>query len=86
VKFQAKLQKGGRVQVPRLVRWRFKLESYQIFEVTVMVVGAWGGFQSFLARMSKDGRIVIPKQTLGLLRQKQFKIEGRVLDVTLAPS
>jgi len=86
VKFHAKLQKGSRVQVPRMVRWRFKLESYQILEVTVNVVGVWSGFQSFLARMSKDGRIVIPKQTLGLLGQNQFKIEGRILEVTLAPS
>jgi len=62
VKFHAKLQKGSRVQVPRMVRWRFKLESYQILEVTVNVVGVWSDFQSFLARMSKDGRIVIPNK------------------------
>jgi hypothetical protein len=42
VKFEAKLQRGNRVQVPTMVRWRFKLESYQILEVTVGLLGAWG--------------------------------------------
>ena len=63
VKFEAKLQRGNRVQVPKMVRWRFKLESYQILEVTLSPMGVWGIFpRNFLTRMSKDGRIVVPKK------------------------
>jgi hypothetical protein len=87
VRFQARLQRGNRVQVPRMVRWRFKLESYQIFEVTVSLLRVWGVTpQKFFTRMSKDGRIVIPKQTLDLLRNDGSKLEGHIVDVTLAPS
>jgi bifunctional DNA-binding transcriptional regulator/antitoxin component of YhaV-PrlF toxin-antitoxin module len=67
VKFEARLQRGNRVQVPKMVRWRFKLESYQILEVTVSLLATWSiSPRSFLTRMSKDGRIVIPKQTLNV--------------------
>jgi len=70
VRFQARLQIGKRVQVPKMVRWRFKLESYQILEVTVSLLGVWcADSRSFLTRMGRDGRIVIPKQTLDLLRR-----------------
>jgi hypothetical protein len=48
------------VQVPKLVRWRFKLETDQILKVTVNVHGIWGTSQSYLSRISKDGRIVYP--------------------------
>ncbi len=86
VKFQSRLQRGNRVQVPNMVRWRFKLKSYQILEVTVGLLGVWGASQNFLTRMSKDGRIVIPKQALDLLRNGKFNIEGHMMEVTLSPS
>jgi bifunctional DNA-binding transcriptional regulator/antitoxin component of YhaV-PrlF toxin-antitoxin module len=60
VNFKTPLQRGNRVQVPKLVRWRFKLETDQILKVTVSVFGVWGISQSYLSRMGKDGRIVIP--------------------------
>ncbi len=87
VKFEARLQRGNRVQVPKMVRWRFKLESYQILEVTISLIGVWSlSPRNFLTRMSKDGRIVIPKQTLYLLRHDRSNLEGYMLGVTLAPS
>jgi hypothetical protein len=38
VDFEAALQRGNQVQVSRIVRWRFKLESSQVLKVTVMGV------------------------------------------------
>ena len=35
VSFKTMLQKGNRVQVPRVVRWQFKMDTEQILKVTV---------------------------------------------------
>ena len=35
VEFKTVLQKGNRVQPPKLIRWKFKLETDQILKVTV---------------------------------------------------
>jgi len=86
VNFKTKLQRGNRVQIPKLVRWRFKLETDQILKVTASVFGVWGAPQSFLARMGKDGRVVIPKLTLTLLKADEPNLEGYVIEVTLEPS
>jgi len=34
VKFVARLQKGNRVQIPKHIRWRFKLEIWQALKIT----------------------------------------------------
>jgi len=39
VRFKACLQKGNRVQVPKAVRWRFKLETSPVLKVIVHPVG-----------------------------------------------
>ena len=66
VNFKTKLQRGNRVQIPKLVRWRYKLEPDQILKVTVSVHGVWSTPESYLSRMGKDGRILIPKLILAL--------------------
>jgi hypothetical protein len=35
VTFTAVLQKGNRFQVPKVVRWRFKMDTKQVLKVTV---------------------------------------------------
>jgi len=54
VEFKAVLQKGNRVQLPKLVRWRFKLETSQILKVTVTAVNVFGGWETFYGKISKD--------------------------------
>jgi len=66
VNFKTKLQRGTRVQIPKLVRWQFKMDAKQILKVTVSVFGVWGTPESYLSRMGKDGRILIPKLILDL--------------------
>jgi hypothetical protein len=86
VEFKAVLQKGNRFQVPRLVRWEFKLEPDQVLRVRVE--SAEGYYREyFFGRMTRDGRIKVPKITLGLLQDK-FDVKslvGCVLYVQLAP-
>ena len=66
VSFKAVLQKGSRVQIPRLVRWQFKLEPTQILKIRVESEDSYHG-EEFLGRMNKDGRITIPRLILNLL-------------------
>jgi len=73
------------VQVPKYVRWHYKLETTQILEVTVSILGVWPLPQIFLSRISKDGRIVIPKLTMALFEDGKPNLYGYVAVVRLAP-
>jgi hypothetical protein len=42
VAFKATLQKGDRFQIPRPIRWQFKLEPNQVLEVTLNFTGFRG--------------------------------------------
>lgn len=80
------LQRGNRVQVPKLVRWQFKLGSVQVLKVTVDVVNVCGSRQIFYARMGKDGRITVPRLQRELLRGREQSVVGYVMEVTLEPA
>ncbi len=71
------------MQVPKYVRWHYKLEPTQILYVTVSILGVWRPAQSFLLRISKDGRIVIPKLTITLFKDGKPNLDGYVADVRL---
>jgi bifunctional DNA-binding transcriptional regulator/antitoxin component of YhaV-PrlF toxin-antitoxin module len=68
VSFKTVLQRGSRVQVPKLVRWQFKMDAEQVLKVAVDAVNVWSGGQPFYAKMGKDGRIPLPKLQRELLR------------------
>ena len=85
VRFTTKLQRGNRFQVSKYVRWKYKLETNQTLKVTLIVIGVWNTLQVFLARMSQDGRIVIPKTNMTLMQNREVELAGYVLNVTLEP-
>jgi hypothetical protein len=80
------LQKGNRVQVPKVVRWQFKMDTEQVLKVSVHAVNVFSGWGTFYARMGRDGRITIPKLQRELLRGKEQDLTGYVMDVTLEPA
>jgi hypothetical protein len=86
VSFKTMLQKGSRGQVPKLVRWQFKMEPDQVLKVGVNALGVWTSWQFFYAKMGKDGRKLIPKLALALLRSEEPSLEGYVMDVSLKPA
>jgi hypothetical protein len=84
VSFNAVLQKGNRVQVPRLIRWQFKMEPQQVLKVKVKVGHSFGNEETFYARMNRDDRIAIPKLTLELLtNEDEESLVGSVFGVEL---
>jgi bifunctional DNA-binding transcriptional regulator/antitoxin component of YhaV-PrlF toxin-antitoxin module len=87
--FKAVLERRGRFQVPRIVRWQFKLESSQALLVNVRPVGSFVSEEEFFANMRKDGRITIPKVTLDLLArslEEGESLAGAILKVRLKPT
>jgi hypothetical protein len=86
VTFKTVLTKNNLVSIPKIVRWQYKLEPSEVLKVTVSVVGLMGVRESFLARMYKDGRLLIPKLILVLLRQNAQNLEEYPLEVTLEPA
>jgi bifunctional DNA-binding transcriptional regulator/antitoxin component of YhaV-PrlF toxin-antitoxin module len=83
VQFKAVLQKGNRIQVPRLIRWQFKMEPTQILKVTVEDID--GRETSFYAKMNKDGRLTIPKLDLKVMEHEEEDHEDYILKVLLEP-
>jgi len=84
VEFKTVLQKGNRIQVPKLVRWQFKMEPTQVLAISVGIEGTFRN-QWFYGRMSKDGRITIPKLIMGLLEEKKSLV-GCIINVNLEPA
>ena len=80
------LQKGNRVQVPKVVRWQFKMDTEQVLKVSVTAINVWSGWQTFYAQMDKSGRIIIPKLTWELLRDKEKSLTGYIMEVMVEPA
>ena len=85
VLFNTRLQRGGRLQVNKYVRWRYKLESSQYLSVCVRIPSIWDSSETFLCRMTKDGRIVIPKLTMACLKKAKPNLDGYLAEVTIEP-
>lgn len=87
IRFQARLEKGNRVQVPKPLRQRFAFDSSQVLTVSVRVIEANTDWQEFYAHMDKSGRITIPKLTLNLLfaESSAYSLAGVVFAVDIEP-
>lgn len=80
-RFVVRLQRGNRIQVPVLIRWKCKLTPREIFKVNVQNPEKYKN-ESFYARLSSDGRITIPKLILERIEARP----GTVLEITLYPA
>ncbi len=85
VTFKTSLQCRNRFQVPRLLRWEYKLESTQTLEVSVKFEQTWSSRETFCANMGKDGRIAIPKLIYRLLKNTCGSDPTDIVDVELMP-
>ena len=88
VSFETVLEKGNRLQIPKLIRWQFKMEQNQVLRVGVSPKRVWGGGPKFFyAKMDKQGRILIPKLTLVLVANEENPIlEGYIFNVWFEPA
>jgi len=86
VVFTATLQAASKIQVPKVIRWRFKMEVGQAIKVGVNFLELRKGWQFFYTKMRKDGRIAIPKLVLSLFVDENTALTGSVIEVTLEPA
>ena len=84
VSFKRPLQASNKVQVPKIIRWEFKLEPDQVLRVILSGLG--GGCQFFYAKMGKDGRIFIPKAVLFAAHGKTENLAGCLVEISLEPT
>jgi hypothetical protein len=85
VAFKARLQSGNRVQIPKYVRWAYKLEPKQILKTTLQAIYGWTSAQTYLTRPTKDGRIVVPNLIAQLVVPNQTNKGTFVVQVWLEP-
>ena len=83
--FKSLLKKGNRIQVPKLIRWQFKVETNQLLNVGVNDLNTQSGWQFFYSITRKDGRITIPLLIIRLLQDDESDITDHILEVTLEP-
>jgi bifunctional DNA-binding transcriptional regulator/antitoxin component of YhaV-PrlF toxin-antitoxin module len=86
--FKTKLQRHNRIVVPRLVRWRYKMEPGELLKVNVAPYGSENYLEEvFLAKMASDGRLTVPKLTMEVLKQREEEnLTGAILEVTISPA
>ena len=87
VTFEAVLEKGNRLQIPKLIRQQFKMEQTQVLSVRVSLKRLLGVNNCFYAKMDNKGRILVPKLTLALMANKENpNLEGCIFGVWLEPA
>ena len=87
VSFETRLEKGNRLQIPKIIQWQYKMEQNQVVKVRVSSKHLWAGSKHFYAKIDKQGRILIPKLTLSLMSNKENpNLENYIFDVTLEPT
>jgi hypothetical protein len=85
VTFKTRLQRGNRLQIPKYVRWHYKLEPDQTLKATIHFQNVFVFPQVFFTRTGKDGRVVVPKLILSLFSRHAPCLEGYIVEVTLEP-
>jgi hypothetical protein len=85
ITFQSKLQKGNMIQVPKLIRWQFKMESNQVLRISVSAVNLGRGWQFFYGKMTKAGCVRVPKTALSRLENEKDSLAGCLFEVMLEP-
>jgi hypothetical protein len=86
VTFQTVLEKGNRVQIPKLIRMQFKMEHDQVLRAGINALDSGQGWHFFYTKMAKDGRIHINRLTVLILQGEKPNLTGYLLEITLEPT
>ena len=86
VTFQGVLEKNNNIQVPKMIRWQFKIGPEQVLKVGINALDLGRGWQFYYAKMMKDGRIHIPRLPLLVLQGEKPSLAGYLIEITLEPT
>jgi hypothetical protein len=84
VTFKVQLQNQNRFQVPKVIRWHYKLEASQLLKVTLRIFNL-GFEESFLGKMLPDGRVTVPRLVIVELIHRTPDLKAYFIEVTLEP-
>ena len=84
VTFKVQLQNQNRFQIPKVVRWEYKLEPSQVMRIVLGVSGI-SFRENFLGKMLPDGRITVPRIVIVQLQQRMPNLKDRLVEVSLEP-
>jgi bifunctional DNA-binding transcriptional regulator/antitoxin component of YhaV-PrlF toxin-antitoxin module len=85
--FKTKLERRNRIRIPKVLRWRYKMEPGETLKVSVRVFNSENyEKEAFFARMTSDGRLTLPRLAVQIMQQREEKIlTGVILEVALSP-
>lgn len=83
VTFKTVVQRGNRLQVPKKMRWLFKMESTQTLYVSIRPTCTFSQCESFYCKMTKDERIQIPKIVNQSAARRKTNLNRYAFEVTL---
>ncbi len=83
VTFKIPLEACNKIQIPKIIRWQFKLDPQQVLHVEIHSGSAQ---ETFYAKTGKDGRIHIPKTVTYTLFGKTENLAGYLLEISLEPT
>jgi hypothetical protein len=86
VVFTTTLERLDKLMIPKVVRWRFKMETDQALKVGINFLELHKGWQFFYSKMRKDGRLSIPKLVLSLFEDEKTSLAGYELEVMIEPA
>ncbi|MGD0450546.1 MAG: hypothetical protein ABSA79_05755 [Candidatus Bathyarchaeia archaeon] len=84
VTFKVQLQKQSRFQIPKIVRWEYKLEPTQTMKITLRIFNL-GFSESFLGKMLPAGRVTVPRIVIVQLNQILPNLKDSLIEVVLEP-
>jgi hypothetical protein len=62
------------------------METDQVLKVAVKPQDSWKSSQFYYAKMTKDGRIRVPRLALSIFQDEKPSVAGCILEVTLEPA
>ena len=62
------------------------MDQNQVLKIGIYDLNLRSGWHFFYLKMGKDGRILIPKLTLTLLRSKDPSLAGHIMNITIEPA
>ncbi len=86
VTFKTRLQKQNRLQIPKLIRLKYTLESSEILKVKVTIFIGYAKSENFFTKMYESGRIRIPDLVMALLENDKRNLVGYPIEVTIEPA
>jgi|WetSurMetagenome_2_1015567.scaffolds.fasta_scaffold37077_3 hypothetical protein len=70
--------RNGRILIPKLYHWQYKIEGSQVLRVDINLAGDWSNAESFLTKIRRDGNITIANVVQCQLKHKDINLKAAI--------